>query len=68
MSASSEPQYDSTLQLVDVNHDGKADVCGRGILGIYCAVSLGTTFGSASLWQSNFNDITGWIRARASSR
>ncbi len=28
--------YYSSLRLADVNGDGKADVCGRGIEGVFC--------------------------------
>src|SRR4051812_36932488 len=31
----------------DLNGDGRADVCGRGIGGIICAVSTGTMFAAA---------------------
>ena len=57
-----EPYYRS-LWLVDVNNDGKADVCGRGYLGIWCAISNATydpSFNSAQLWVSNFGNNYGW--------
>ncbi len=31
--------YGATLQLKDVNGDGKADVCARGVQGIHCATA-----------------------------
>jgi hypothetical protein len=34
-----EDQYGTTIQLGDINGDGKADVCGRGVLGLRCAVA-----------------------------
>jgi len=40
---SSDALYGS-LRLVDVNHDGLADACARGTVGIYCAFSTGTAF------------------------
>lgn len=55
-----QPQYDSTIQFPDVNGDGKADVCGRGIGGIYCALSNGSSFGPATLWNADFSDANGW--------
>jgi FG-GAP-like repeat len=57
-----EPSYRS-LWLVDINNDGKADVCGRGYLGIWCALSTATydpSFAPAQLWISNFGDNYGW--------
>jgi hypothetical protein len=54
-------QYYSTLRLVDVNNDGKADVCGRGADGIACVLSNGTSFDGGSIWQSSaFSDANGW--------
>jgi hypothetical protein len=54
------PQYYSTIQFPDLNNDGKADVCGRGIGGIYCALSTGSSFGPLSLWNGDFSDGSGW--------
>jgi phenylacetate-coenzyme A ligase PaaK-like adenylate-forming protein len=56
----SGPQYYSTIEFPDVNGDGRADVCGRGGGGVYCALSSGTTFGPATLWQPSFSDVNGW--------
>jgi len=53
-------QYYSTIRFIDVNGDGKADVCGRGSTGIDCALSNGTSFGTATLWQQGFSDSNGW--------
>lgn len=55
----------STLQLADVNGDGRADLCARksGLIGsgIYCATNggNGSSFGSATK-RSNGNDFGDW--------
>ncbi len=36
--------YWNTIQFPDVNHDGRADVCGRGIQVVYCGLSTGSAF------------------------
>ncbi len=41
-----EVQYYATIRVADVNGDGKADVCGRGISGWRCWHSQGNSFGS----------------------
>ena len=54
--------YGSTVQLGDVNGDGKADVCGRAPTGLYCAVSNGTTaFVNDHKWsfRTDFADAAG---------
>jgi hypothetical protein len=55
------PEYASTMMLGDLNHDGKADICGRGQAGIYCAFSTGSGF-TAAHWVNNpeFSDALGW--------
>ena len=62
-----QPQYYSTIQFPDVNGDGKADVCGRGIGGIYCALSTGSSFGPATLWNGDFSDASGWAAPQYNS-
>jgi hypothetical protein len=57
------PQYYSTINYVDVNGDGKADVCGRNGVGVACALSSGTTFGAATQWDTAFSDANGWNAA-----
>jgi VCBS repeat protein/GlcNAc-PI de-N-acetylase len=54
--------YGSTLQLGDVNGDGKADVCGRKGDGIWCATANadGSAFDAASRWSTDFSDGDGW--------
>ncbi len=55
-------QYSTTVQLGDVNGDGRADLCGRGGGGILCSLSTGSAFASPTLWSSNgdFSDPDGW--------
>jgi MYXO-CTERM domain-containing protein len=53
------PAYYATIQLADVNGDGKADACARAAAGITCALSAGTSFGtpfSGPAW----SDAAGW--------
>jgi hypothetical protein len=57
----SQPSYYRTLQLIDINHDGFADVCGRGPAGIYCALSTGTGFEPRrNVLPFDFTDGLGW--------
>ena len=56
----SSPEYYRTLQFPDVNGDGKADVCGRGGNGIWCATSTGRRFNNIALWIADFDDARGW--------
>jgi len=52
-------QY-ATLRFPDLNGDGMADVCGRASDGIRCALSNGTTYGTANVWQAQLSDANGW--------
>ncbi|MEO8548810.1 MAG: VCBS repeat-containing protein, partial [Kofleriaceae bacterium] len=46
---------------IDLNGDGKADVCGRASTGLFCALSTGTSFGPVANWGANFfTDSGGW--------
>jgi hypothetical protein len=54
------PQYGTTMMFADINGDGKADVCGRGRDGMWCALSTGTHFGPLLLQQNVFSDAQGW--------
>jgi GH25 family lysozyme M1 (1,4-beta-N-acetylmuramidase) len=57
----SAPATGSTLRLVDLDGDGKADLCGRAVDGIHCALSNGTGFGNdivGPVW----SDANGWAR------
>jgi hypothetical protein len=59
----SSPAYYSTLQFPNLNEDGRADVCGHGDAGIYCAINNGPSFGTATLWtrrDNQFSDMHGW--------
>ena len=55
-----------TVQLADVDGDGKADVCGRGPAGLTCATSNGATgFIRPHFWsfRDDFSDGAGWNAA-----
>jgi hypothetical protein len=55
-----------TIQLPDLDGDGRADICGRNEGGVYCARSNGTNgFGAASLWANAFSDANGWAERQA---
>jgi peptidoglycan/xylan/chitin deacetylase (PgdA/CDA1 family) len=58
----SAPQYASTVQLADVDGDGRADVCGRGPRGVVCAISTGKGFARLDRWSqgTDFADDGGW--------
>lgn len=55
-------QYYSTVAYPDVNGDGRADVCGRGYAGIYCALSVSTAFSGNGVWTqgNDFGNVDGW--------
>lgn len=62
------PQYYKTVRLADIDGDGRADACGRGAAGIYCARSTGIGFDAATLvlvdpvepLSSPFSNAKGW--------
>ncbi len=58
-------QYGSTLQLGDINADGRADLCMRGPSGMMCGLSTGSAFNSPRAWSTggNFADAEGWAAA-----
>lgn len=61
-----KPEYASTAQLIDINRDGKADLCVRGVWGIYCFASNGTSFSATPTWFANhFSDANGWQGAES---
>ena len=47
-----DAKFASTVQLADVDGDGRADVCGRGPNGVVCAISTGKGFGRLEKWSS----------------
>jgi hypothetical protein len=49
-----------TIDFPDVNGDGKADRCGRGMSGIYCALSTGSSFEEGTVWTSNYSNDKDW--------
>ena len=55
----SQPQYYNTIQFVDVNGDGKADVCGRSAAGIICNLSDGNSF-SKQITGPGWSDKGNW--------
>ena len=55
-----QAQYGTTMMFADLNGDGKMDVCARGVAGIWCALSTGTGFGTASIAVGQFRDDQGW--------
>ena len=58
----STPKYASTVQLADVDGDGRADVCGRSPRGIVCALSTGKSFAKLDKWSqgADFGDDGAW--------
>jgi MYXO-CTERM domain-containing protein len=54
------PRYASTVQLADVDGDGKADACGRAAAGLLCAPSTGAGFGAAAIGGPAWSDAEGW--------
>lgn len=56
----SDNKYRFSISYVDVNGDGKADLCARGQAGIHCGISNGTTFEDFKVWSPDFSDFNGW--------
>lgn len=52
--------YGTTMQLADIDSDGRADVCARGASGIFCSTSNGSAFVDTSLRTSSFSDADAW--------
>lgn len=62
------PIYYGSIRLVDINQDGKADICGRGKYGISVALSTGSGFSQKTLWKwDDFTDALGWGNVKYSS-
>ena len=51
-------RYASSVQLADIDGDGKADVCGRSPRGVVCALSTGKGFAKLDRWSqgADFTD------------
>jgi hypothetical protein len=49
-----------TLQFIDLNGDGRKDICGRWSGGVSCALSTGSGFESPYLWTSDYANAGGW--------
>lgn len=58
------PATGAMMQLGDIDHDGRADLCGRASDGIRCALAqpAGTGFGDLHPWsyRNEFSDEAGW--------
>jgi hypothetical protein len=54
------PGYWSTIRFADVTGDGRADVCGRGVAGVWCGESSGSAFTAPTSWTNQYSDIFGW--------
>ncbi len=59
----SDPKYYTTIQLGDVNGDGKADVCARAAAGFRCWLSNGSGF-PTEISTTEFSDSSGWGDAK----
>lgn len=57
----SESFYGS-IRLADINGDGRADVCGRGMNGVMCGLSMGSSFSIALpfVTVNPYSDTEGW--------
>lgn len=55
----SKPEYYSTIRVADASGDGRADVCARGIAGVFCWHFDGAQF-SAPVTGPAWKDESGW--------
>lgn len=60
-----QPQHYQSIQLVDVNGDGRADLCGRGKAGITCSIFDGRVF-LPELAGPAWSDAAGWDKPQYS--
>lgn len=51
--------HSTTLALGDIDGDNRADLCGRGGLGLYCVRSNGAAFFDFRLWTPTFSNADG---------
>ena len=59
----SEVQFQAMMydvQNTDIDGDGKADICGRGVAGYYCELSSKGNIGDAPLMVTEVSDENGW--------
>ncbi len=54
-----KPEYYSTMRLADENGDARADLCARGVAGVFCWNFDGTQF-SAPVTGPAWKDSSGW--------
>lgn len=53
-----------TLRFVDLDADGRGDLCGRGVDGISCWRSTGAIFDTMALFGPEWSDDKGWSKAQ----
>ena len=55
-------EYYSTIRVVDLDNDGRADLCGRSTQGLACVLSTGDGFGTPIVGPE-ISDASGWSDA-----
>jgi hypothetical protein len=55
-------RFASSMQLADVDGDGRADACGRGSTGVVCALSTGKAFAKVERWSTSPDFAAGHLR------
>jgi len=55
-----QPKYYKTINYVDINADGKADICVRNAYGILCHLSQGDTFDTSAIAGPQYSDVLGF--------
>jgi hypothetical protein len=60
----------NSIRLVDINGDGKSDICGRDAAGLKCGLSQGSTFAKAQLMMvaNQFDSASGYDMNQYGSR